>query len=221
MKKYLTEFVGTFLFLFTIGMVISPGAPDNTIAPLAIGAMLMVMVYMGGHVSGGAYNPAVTLALALRGALKWADFIPYVLAQLLGGFAGAYLAYALGGNTNAPAPATDNVTLAYIGEFIFTFALCLVVLNVATSRKTEGKGFYGLAIGFTVVCGAFAVGPISGGAFNPAVTAGLQIVQAMDGSAATPGIGHLVPYVLAQLVGGAIAAAMFKVQEKEDPTPAA
>ena len=173
MRKLLTEFIGTFFLVLTIGLTVTQG---SQFAPLAIGAGLMVMVYMGGHISGAHYNPAVSLAVLMRGALPSADFIPYVAAQVAGATVAALIVNVITGQTFAPAPAvTATTTAALLVEVLFTFALALVVLNVATSKKTEGNSYYGLAIGLTVMTGAFAGGGISGGAFNPAVGLGPTI----------------------------------------------
>jgi aquaporin Z len=175
MKRYLVEFIGTFFLVFTVGStVIGPGA--GSLAPLAIGASLMIMVYAGGHVSGGHYNPAVTLAVWMRGKCDTKDVIPYWVAQLVAAFVAAWIV----GKIKMPGAAQPLVLTswkpAFVAEFLFTFALCWVVLNAATSKATSGNSFYGLAIGMTVMTGAFAVGGVSGGAFNPAVATGITLM---------------------------------------------
>lgn len=208
MAIFLTEFVGTFFLVLTIGLSVLGGSP---LAPLAIGAMLMVMVYMGGHVSGAHYNPAVTLGVALAGKIEFAKILPYWLSQFAGALAAAAVVRAILGQTFAPAPGAGASPLgAYLVEVLFTFALTLVVLNVAASASTKGNPFYGLAIGFTVMAAAFAGGGISGGAFNPAVGVGPTVVHALAGGG---GYGHLPLYLIGPLLGGALAAAMFRFQE--------
>lgn len=210
MRNYLTEFIGTFFLCLTVGMTVVNGTP---MAPLAIGASLMVMVYMGGHISGGHYNPAVSLAATMRGALPAPQLVPYMVSQLLGAVAAGAVTQVIMGGTAAPAPGADATTLAaLLNELLFTFALCLVVLNVATSKKTSGNSYYGLAIGFTVVVGAFAGGGVSGGAYNPAVGVGLNLTHSMLGGA---GVGHTWLYLVGPFLGGALAAMVFKVQEAE------
>jgi aquaporin Z len=174
-------------------------------APLAIGASLMVMVYMGGHVSGGHYNPAVSLAVLLRGKMaSTGEFVGYVLSQCLGAVAAALAVMAILGRTFAPAPAADaSVGGALLVELLYTFALALVVLNSAASAKTHGNSFYGLAIGFTVLTGAVAVGSISGGAFNPAVGLGV-VVMGLES------LRQLGVYLVADLAGGAVAALAYR-----------
>jgi aquaporin Z len=206
MKKYLTEFIGTFFLVFTVGMtVIEPGA--DGFAPLAIGSALMIMVYAGGHVSGGHYNPAVTLAVWLRGRCPTADVVPYWISQIAGSVVASLLVLAL---KNNPMPPMDlNPFHALIAEFVGTFALAYVVLNVATAKATAGNSFYGLAIGFTVMTMAFGLGPVSGGAFNPAVATGITIMHLAKAS-------YFWVYLVGNLGGGALAAITFKFINPED-----
>lgn len=207
MKKYLVELIGTFLFVLTVGMVvINPGI--GSLAPLAIGSLLMVIVYAGGHVSGGHYNPAVTLAVWLRGRCPTADVVPYWISQLLGAFAGSGVALYLKGNPTVT-PQEIQIVPALIAEFIGTFALCYVVLNVATAKATAGNSNYGLAIGFTVVVMAFALGGISGGAFNPAIATGITAMHLEK-------LANYWVYIVGDLAGAATAALAFKIINPED-----
>ncbi|HSM34844.1 MAG TPA: aquaporin [Longimicrobiales bacterium] len=207
MRQYLTEFLGTFFLVLTIGLTVASG---TALAALAIGSALMVMVYMGGHISGAHYNPAVTLAVWLRGGIETRWVAGYWAVQLLAGLAAAAVAATAVGVAVAPAPAPEAAPLAaFLLEFLFTFALALVVLNVATSDETTGNSYYGLAIGFTVLVGAIAAGPISGGAFNPAVAVGPIAWRA---ATANGGLADMWLYLAAPLLGGAVAAAAFKVQ---------
>lgn len=207
MKKYLVEFIGMFLFVLTVGMVVlSPGAGD--LAPIAIGSVLMVLVYAGGHVSGGHYNPAVTLAVWLRGRCSAADVIPYWVSQILGATLASYVVLYLKGNP-APAPADIPMIPSLIAEFIGTFALCYVVLNVATAKATAGNSNYGLAIGFTVVVMAFALGGISGGAFNPAIATGITLMHIEK-------LSNIWIYLVGDFAAAALAAVAFKVINPED-----
>lgn len=176
LKKYLVEFIGTFFLVFTVASAVLAGG-EGVIAPLSIGFVLMVMVYAGGHISGGHYNPAVSLAAAIRGALDRKQILPYWISQILGGICAIFLIKPF---VEVPEVMGCTFTLPkiIIGEFLFTFALCYVVLQVATSKKTEGNSYYGLAIGSTVLVGAFAVGGIlTPGAFNPAVAVGLGLIN--------------------------------------------
>lgn len=207
MREYLTETIGTFFLVLTVYLTVVGGTP---LAPLAIGASLMIMVYMGGHISGGHYNPAVTLAVAMRGKLPGGQVVPYWISQLVGAvlaaLVGRYVAHH--GFTPSPPPSTPALA-ALLVEFLYTFALCLVVLQTATSAKTQGNSYYGLAIGFTVVVAAFAGGPISGGAFNPAVGSGPTIVSALLGGGTW---SHVWLYLVGPLLGGAAAALVFRMQ---------
>ncbi|MBM4183123.1 MAG: porin [Gemmatimonadetes bacterium] len=205
MKRYATEFIGTFFLVFTIGMVSVTGSAG---APLAIGATLMVMVYMGGHVSGAHYNPAVSLAILQRGAMEKSDFVPYLAAQLLGATVASAVVVVLTGSSFAPAPSTGGLQ-AVVAEALVTFALALVVLNVATAESTKGNSYYGLAIGFTVLAGAASVGNFSGGAFNPAVGIGPILVDTISGG---DSIADVWIYVLGPFAGAAAAAPVFKLQ---------
>ena len=208
MNRYITELIGTFFLVFTIGMVVIGGSP---MAPIAIGSALMVMIYMGGHISGAHYNPAVTISLYLRGATEKADVLPYIAAQLFGAWLAASAAQLLTGQTFAPAPGADaSMVQALAAEIIFTFALVLVIMNVATSKATEGNSYYGLAIGFTVTVGAFAVGGVSGGAFNPAVGTGPILVDGLMGDG---GFGNLWLYWVGPILGGLGAHVVFRMQE--------
>ncbi len=210
MRAYLTEFIGAFFLVLTVGLTSISG---SALAPLAIGSALMIMVYMGGHISGAHYNPAVSLACCIRGALPWAQLAPYVFAQLLGAIVAGFVVYVITGSAFGPAPAIDaSTTASFLVELLFTFALALVVLNVATASKTAGNSYYGLAIGFTVMVGAFAGGGISGGAFNPAVGLGPNIAQTMLGAGS---LGHVWLYVVAPAIGAVAAAFAFKAQGGE------
>jgi aquaporin Z len=214
MNKYVTEFLGTFFLVLTIGLAVLGGTP---LAPLAIGASLMVMVYMGGHVSGGHYNPAVTLAVVMRGKLPANEALPYMVVQVVGALTAALVVYVMLGRTFAPAPGDDATVLAaLLVEVLYTFALCLVVLHSATAPQTTGNSFYGLAIGLTVTAAAFAGGPISGGAFNPAVGIGPIVISALLGGGS---VANLWLYLVGPFVGGAMAAVVYRVQQPSEPTP--
>ncbi len=208
MIRYLTEFLGTFFLILTVGLVVLSEVP---LGAIAIGSVLMVMVYMGGHVSGGHYNPAVSLAAGLSGKLEKRELLPYWLSQLAGAVVAGLAVRAIMGRTFAPAPGPDApLSAALLVELLFTFALCLVVLNTAMHPKTTGNSYYGLAIGFTVLVGVVAGGPISGGAFNPAVGVGPILVHAAAGEG---GLSNLLLYIVAPLVGGFLAAIVFRAQE--------
>lgn len=202
--KLVTEFVGTFVFLTVIALSGAAGA----LAPLAIGLALMAMVYMGGHVSGAHYNPAVSFGLFLRRIVTARTMALYWVVQLVAGLLAFVFAHLIGGRV-ADVHATAGWPAALAAEVAFTSALVLVVLNVAATRQTEGNSFYGLSIGMTVAAGAFVAGPISGGAFNPAVGIGGIVVGALFGAGSW---SSLLLYIVGPLLGAAIAAGIHYVQ---------
>ncbi len=209
--KYAVEAIGTFFLVFTVGATVGSASP---FAPLAIGAVLMVMIYAGGHISGGHYNPAVTLAVLVRHRIGLRDAVAYWVVQFGAGLLAAAVVRTIVDPARKPTPAAivpsgHLLTAVFMVELLFTFALCYVVLNVATSKHHPDNSFYGLAIGFTVVAGAFAVGAISGGAFNPAVSLG----AAAMGLFAWP---TLWAYVLAQALAGIAAGVSFRALNPDD-----
>ena len=209
-RKIVVEGIGTFFLMFTIGMVVLP--PDSgALGPAAIGAILMTMIYAGGHISGAHYNPAVTLAVFVRGKATIHDLIGYIVLQVVAASVAALLVLWLKGG--APLTLPDlNIPQVMAVEFVFTFALAYVVLNVATARGVEGNSYYGAAIGFTVMAGAYAVGPISGAAFNPAVSIGALVMGGIGGA-------DVVLYLIAQVLGGAAAGLVFNAFNLGDDKP--
>lgn len=200
LRKAIVEAIGTFFLMLTIGQVVlDPGA--GALAPLAIGSALLAMVYAGGHISGAHYNPAVSLAVLLRGRSSVTEMLVYWAAQIGGAALAACVSCYLKGAVTV-VPIAPAVGPAFLAEFLFTFALALVVLNVATTKASAGNSYYGLAIASTVVAGAYSVGAISGGAFNPAVAMGITIL----GIAAPSGLWL---YLVANFLGGAAAALLF------------
>lgn len=209
MIKYVTEFIGTLFLVLVIGLSV---IGQSALAPLTIGLGLMAMVYMGGHISGAHYNPAVTLALLLRGKVAATDVAPYMVSQLLGAIVASVMTYVITGQTFAPAPGpTASPVAILLVEVLFTFALGLVVLNVATHPRTKGNSHYGLAIGMTVATGAFAGGDISGGAFNPAVGIGPTLVNALLAGGSFASLWY---YIIGPFVGAALASVVFRLQEE-------
>lgn len=201
MKNYLVEFIGTF-FLFLVISLSTRVVDSPLLAPVAIGFGLAVMVYAGGRISGAHYNPAVSLAAAIRGALPYAQVLPYWIAQIAGAVAAAFVGFIL--------VEPDGVTVIqvepgkiFLAEFIFTAFLAYVVMNVATAKKAEGNSYYGVAIGATVMVAALCVGPVSGGAFNPAVAVAACVAGLFVWS-------QLWIYIVACLAGGLVGAIAFK-----------
>lgn len=210
MRKYAVEFIGTFFLVLTIfSTVVGHKADDGVIPPLAIGFALMVMIYAGGHISGAHYNPAVTTAVFIRGRCDAKDVPFYMIAQVLGGLTAGFIATSILKTATIPDPKPLEVLPSLVAEFLFTFALAYVVLNVATAKGTEGNSFYGLAIGSTVLVGAFAVGAISGGAFNPAVAITVALFKLVPTS-------QVWIHLIADFAGGAAAGLVFKALNPDD-----
>ena len=208
MNRYVTELVGTYFLVLTIGMVVVAATP---LAPIAVGLMLTALVYMGGPVSGAHYNPAVTLGFLLTGTTPRRDALPYIAAQLLGAWLAASSVQLLTGQTFALAPGDGYTVLqALLAEVLLTLALVLVIFNVAISKLSEGNQYYGVAIGLVVTGGAFSVGDVSGAAFNPAVGTGPMLVDALMGDG---GLGNLWLYWVGPIVGALGALAIFRIQE--------
>ncbi len=203
MNKYLIEFLGTFFLVLTVAL---------TGNPLAIGAVLLSMVYMGGYISGAHYNPAVTLAVFVRGKIKADEAFKYFLFQILGAFCAALVFFLITKRLFVPGPNPSyDLTVVLLIEFLFTFALAFVVLHTATSEKTKGNQYYGLAIGLTLMFGAFAGGPISGGIYNPAVGLGPMLFDFNNFSMHLP---NLIIYLLGSFSGGLAAGLMYKLTSK-------
>jgi aquaporin Z len=208
MRKYIVEFIGTFFLVFTVGMCVLKPNDAGSFAPIAIGSVLMVMIYAGGHISGGHFNPAVTLGVYLRGRIKLGDALSYMGAQVLAAAAAGVLAQVVKVDPVVSGGAIVAMP-AFIVETLFTFALVWVVLNVATSKDTDKNSNYGLAIGFTVLVGAITVGAVSRGAFNPAVAAGLVVMKIAP-------MHDLLIYLTADFLGGAVAALAIRFLNPDD-----
>ena len=211
--KLLTEFAGTFIFLAAIAF----SGPSGALAPLVVGLALTAMVYMGGHVSGAHYNPAVSFALYLRGVIGPATMGMYWATQVVAGILAFGFASLLGAHVAGVHPGPGVAwSSALAAEVVFTAALALVVLNVAATKETAGNSYYGLAIGFTVAVGAFAVGPISGAAFNPAVGIGATFVSAFTSQGTW---SDLWIYIAGPLIGAAAGAGIHWLQARQRPVP--
>jgi aquaporin Z len=203
-RDAVAEFVGTFIFAFAVVGAVNA---DSPLTPVAIGFVLMVMVYATGHISGAHLNPAVSVAVWLRGAIGAVGMITYIIVQLVAGVLGALLSFVVW-------PAADKATAIQVGpaflvEALWTLVLAYVVLNVATSKDHKTNSFYGLAIGSTVLVGAIAVGGVSGGGFNPAIALALSVTGHFDWS-------NYWLYFIAPIIGAAIAAVLFRVLNPGD-----
>lgn len=240
MKKYIVELIGTFFLVLTVTTTAVLLGASSPLTPLAIGSALMVMIYAGGHISGGHYNPAVTLGVWLRGRCDTKDVVPYIAAQLVGALIAVFAAKTLYSDQfaaladaaakvakvtadakaagTAVAPATLNSPCSVIlAEFLFTFALVYVVLNSATAKRNAGTGFYGLAIGFTVLTGAVAVGGVSGGAFNPAVAVGVSTLNSLIGTcSAQLSFCTIWQHLVGELLAAGAASILFRTLNTDD-----
>jgi aquaporin Z len=215
LPKLVTEFIGTLFLVLTICLVVTRSEP-SPVGALAIGLALMVMVYMGGHISGAHYNPAVSLAAWMRKLLTPAELGGYWAAQLAGGIAGALAGLVLAGSPAAIAPALGlSVGQALLAEVLYSFALVLVVLNVAAAKSTQGNSYFGLAIGMTVTVAAVAIGPLSGAALNPAVGIALTVADMLRQGPWS----NLWLYLVGPFIGAALAALVFGVQVRGEPEP--
>lgn len=208
MKKYIMEFIGTFFLALTVGCVIAVNG-GTPFAPLAIGAILMIMVYAGGKISGGHYNPAVTTAAVLRGALNLKELIPYFIAQILGATLASFVVILFTNSSTIISNDEFDILFLIIGELLFSFALAFVVLLTATFKETENNSYFGMAIGFTVTAGILTVGTLCPCAFNPAVAFSMGILHIISWKIA-------VITIFTNLFGGMFAAMIFHLVTKKE-----
>lgn len=216
--KYLAEFVGTYLLIFTVGCNVLSG--NAVWAGVSIGSVLMVSIYALGGISGANFNPAVSLTLGLTKVMggpgmDFKEVAIYMAVQIVAGIAAAFsyaTLFGKGFNNNpdvGPAPGFGTVE-AGLSEFLYTFMLCFVVLNVAAASSNTPNQFYGLAIGYVIVAGAYGAGAVSGGCFNPAVAIGIDVTGTANG------FGQCAFYTLCEFAGAALAAGMFKVVRPQE-----
>jgi len=203
MNKYTIEFLGTFFLVLIIGL------SQN---PVAIGLGLAVLVYMGAHISGAHYNPVVSLAMLINNQIELKEFSFYLASQLLGSVVATYFIMLLGNDFNVVSN-TNDISSFFVAEILFTFLLVFVILNVALNKNLKGNQFYGLAIGLTVTAGAFAVGNISGGVFNPAVSFGPSLFSFIDPQVVGTNISSsdfFIYYLISGIIGSVIASYLYK-----------
>ena len=203
MNKYIIEFLGTFFLVLIIGL------SQN---PVAIGLGLAVLVYMGAHISGAHYNPVVSLAMLINNQIELKEFSFYLASQLLGSVVATYFIMLLG-NDFYVVSNTNDISSFFVAEILFTFLLVFVILNVALNKNLKGNQFYGLAIGLTVTAGAFAVGNISGGVFNPAVSFGPSLFSFIDPQVVGTNVSSsdfFIYYLISGIIGSVIASYLYK-----------
>eukprot|EP00747_Dinoflagellata_sp_TGD_P162541 gnl/TRDRNA2_/TRDRNA2_180240_c0_seq1.p1 gnl/TRDRNA2_/TRDRNA2_180240_c0~~gnl/TRDRNA2_/TRDRNA2_180240_c0_seq1.p1 ORF type:complete len:458 (-),score=57.40 gnl/TRDRNA2_/TRDRNA2_180240_c0_seq1:127-1500(-) len=207
--RYLGEFIGTFVLVFTVGCNVLAG--NYVWGVTSIACVLMVMIYAMANVSGSNFNPAVSLALACTNNLSWMEAGIYIACQLAGAVVGGFSYFGLyGKNFNlAPSPGFHWAAAGAV-EVLYTFMLCFAVLNCAAASSQQGRQFYGLAIGFSVIAGGYGGGAISGGCFNPAIAVGVDITSA------NLGFGWCLAYMGFELIGAALAVAMYRVVRPQE-----
>lgn len=203
--KLIAEFIGTFFLALTICTAAVHGSAGQ-FAPFAIASTLMVMIYSVGHISGAHFNPAVTVAVWLRGACDRDDVAPYIATQISAGALAAVISQNILFAETDVSSMQMETTHALGAEFLYTFALVYVILNVATSEATEGNGYFGASIAFVVLAGALTVGEISGGSFNPAVTGALYVSGVIE-------IGDIWIHLIPQFTAGLLAVQAFKATQ--------
>lgn len=213
MKRYITEFIGTF-FLVTVICLTS----GNFLAPIAISSLLIAIIYMGYPVSGAHYNPATTLAILILQKISLKDSIIYMLVQLIAGCCGAMVYYFVWArNSGIPRPNAEiNIMKPLFIEALFTFIMILVILYVAASKRTAGNNYYGLAIGVVVTGIVITGADISGAAFNPAVALGPMLIDKLLGTCACNPFEYGWIYFAGPLSGSAAAAVIFRFLSPED-----
>jgi aquaporin Z len=208
MKKYSIEFIGTFFLL-----LISALADD----PIAIGLGLAVLCYIGGHVSGAHYNPAVSIAMVIRGEINKIECSKYIISQVLGAIAASFIYFLISDKVFEIQP-NDNTTLSQflIAEFIFTFLLVITILFVATHPKLKGNQFYGAAIGLSVMASQYSIGEISSSALNPAISIGPALFNLINGEGSNMSLVFSPYYISITIISAIFAAYLFKFYLKEN-----
>jgi aquaporin Z len=215
MKKYLAEGIGTFFLMLSIVLSVYNGT--GNLAPIVIGCMLIGMIYAVAHISGAHFNPAVSFAQYMQERISRSDFAYYIITQLisvaLASFIGVFLL------SGGPAlvtiePRVNDPIHALLAEFLGTFALVLVILNLSNTRAGKGNLVGGIVVGLTVIAAAYMFGPYSGAALNPAVAVGMCVAGMVAWS-------DLWVYLVGILLGTAAAVSVFRVTYQEaDPTEA-
>jgi aquaporin Z len=213
MRKYITELIGTFFLVLAVCLT-----GGNYLAPIGVGCLLATLIYMGYNISGAHYNPATTLAVLISGKISIKDSLWYILFQFIGSFAAAYFFFAIWGrNIGVPRPNMEiNILKPFALEMVFTFILILIILFVATSKKTAGNSYYGIAIGLTMVGLSIAGAFISGAAFNPAIAAGPILTDVLFGTCKCNASAYAWIYFTAPFIGSAAAAFTFRYLSPED-----
>jgi aquaporin Z len=206
-KASIIEFLGTFFIVLALA---ASGSP------VAVALVYMVMVYMGAHISGGQYNPALTLGLLSIGKLRVKKAFVYIIAQFLGGFAGIGMFVFFGGKNFALGPAGSATYIqSVVAEIIFSFLFISTVFFTMVHKKSAGNSYFGIAIGLSYLIGSIVIGPISGGILNPVVGIVPQVFRFVNGGGFTP--ENIALYTIAPILGGLAAAQFYEfIIEKHD-----
>lgn len=206
LKKYGAEFIGAYFLLFVISAMTFYNTTPLGLA-FAVGFIIMVMVYATGHISGGHFNPAVTLSAILRGSLPKSEYLPYLIAQLLGGVLAVYSVILIHGAMFDMRTCEFSMFAMFVCEFLFTFLLCYTVLFTATSLRAGKNSYFGLAIGASLLVGIMAAGgTLCYGAYNPAVAIGFVTLGVM-------GIKCALISIIAEILAAFVAAKVFMAIE--------
>ncbi|MDB2321595.1 aquaporin family protein [Flavobacteriaceae bacterium] len=207
MKKYSIEFLGTFFLLLISALT------EN---PIAIGLGLASLIYIGAHISGAHYNPAVSIAMFIRGEISNTECFKYTIAQILGAIVGSFFYFMITNNVFQIQPDSNTTKTQFlIAEFIFTFLLVITILFVGTHPKLKDNQFYGVVIGLTVVASQYSIGEISSSVLNPAISLGPSIFNIFNGQGINMSLAFSPYYIFITIVGGVFAAYLFKFYLKE------
>jgi aquaporin Z len=213
MNKYIAEFLGTFALVFcgTGAIVInqqSGGAITHAGIAITFGLIVMAMIYALGDISGAHMNPAVTIAFTIAKRFQVKHVFPYIFSQLAGALLASlilHLLFPTNDKLGATLPAGSQIQ-SLVLEFLLTFFLMLVIINVATGSKEQGM-FAGLAIGSTVLLEAMFAGPVCGASMNPARSIAPALVSRHT--------EHLWIYITAPIAGAAFAIPVFKMLHRK------
>jgi aquaporin Z len=208
MKKYSIEFLGTFFLLLISALA------DN---PIAIGVGLAVLCYIGGHISGAHYNPAVSIAMVIRGEINKVECGKFILSQVLGAVFASFVYFLITNNVFEIQPSSETTLSQFlIAEFIFTFLLVITILFVGTHPKLKGNQFYGAVIGLSVMTSQYSIGEISSSVLNPAISIGPALFNLVNGEGSNMSLAFSPYYISITIISGVFAAYMFKLYLKEN-----
>lgn len=206
MKKYITELIGSFFLVLALGM---------TGNALASGLLIIPVIYLGAHISGAHYNPAVSISFWATGNMPQKTMWGYIGIQTAGAFAGCLMIYFMAGSAFQTVPSSAVTPLQYgLAELIFVLLLCMLYLTLFLTDQFRNNQIYGVAIGLSYA-GILLIGePVSGGVFNPSVAIAASVVDYFDFGESYI---YLPVFVLAPAVGGIFAGHLFTYLLKQEP----